>query len=292
MIMPMLGRLGQLLKRSLLAPRQVYRTTAEVQTTRAELQSVRAEIVHLGQQILANVWEVQGQGRAAAERLHRQSRDGWAAVADELRRLRDHHAECFGLATADLRDRGSTAATWAGPDAPPAEPRFPDPGSFQERLAGLGADVRVRLSAAPREEAGYLEVTPFAAPGTDAIADPRRLPFLGGTLAELVCCHLLDRFPRLDARESLIPYWGSLLRPGGELRILALNWKAMAARLQRGELSLEAFQVVVAEAGGRTLYDPATLADLLSGAGLTEVRVVADDRRHGARSEMEVVART
>jgi hypothetical protein len=94
----------------------------------------------------------------------------------------------------------------------------------------------------------------------------------------------------------LLPYWKSLLRPDGILRIVCPDWAAMLRRLQAGEMSYANFKLVTFGAQDYSgddhfsMYTPESLSEVLSQAGFRRIEVLAEDRPNGACREMELIA--
>jgi predicted SAM-dependent methyltransferase len=142
----------------------------------------------------------------------------------------------------------------------------------------------------------YVNVDLRALPGVDVLADAQRLPFEVGTLDEIASAHLVEHFREHRARTRVLPYWKSLLRPGGRLRIVCPNWAAMFARLHDGRMTLQEFKLVTFgwqdyEGDDHfAMYTPETLRELLVDVGFGRVEVLAVDRMEGLCPEMEIVA--
>jgi SAM-dependent methyltransferase len=161
----------------------------------------------------------------------------------------------------------------------------------------LAEEPRVNLGSGEKPLPGYVNVDMRAGEGVDVIADAGELPFAEGSLSEIASFHLVEHFREHRLRTVLLPYWRSLLAPGGVLRIVCPNWEAMLARLHSGELSYAEFKLLTF--GGQdyegddhfAMYTPESLAAALRDAGYSEVEVVVADRQNGLCPEMEVVVR-
>jgi len=176
------------------------------------------------------------------------------------------------------------------------EPRIVDPEHFRRRVEAMGDGVRVNLGCGDRPWPDYVNVDLRQLRDVEILADARRLPFAPGTLAEVASAHLVEHFREYQLRTRILPYWKSLLRPRGCLRIICPNWAAMIERLHDGRMSLENFKLVTF--GGQdyqgddhfAMYSPDTLRNLLLDGGFSDIEVLAVDRMNGLCPEMEVVA--
>jgi predicted SAM-dependent methyltransferase len=181
----------------------------------------------------------------------------------------------------------------AGPPPAPPPPRVLNPAAVEAgRAAGA---LKANLGCGERPRAGYVNVDFREGPGIDVVADVTNLPFGPGALAEIASSHLVEHFREYTLRMRLLPYWRSLLRPGGALRIVAPDWEAMLARVGDGRMAPADFRRLVLGAQDYpgddhlAMYTPDELASLLRAAGFEGVRIEARDRMNDICPEMEVV---
>src|SRR5690606_15482577 len=99
------------------------------------------------------------------------------------------------------------------------------------------------------------------------------LPFAEGTVDGIYAAHLLEHFPKRYLLDVLLPYWRSLLKPGGTLELVVPDSEAMLAAHQRGEID---FATLAEVTFGKqdydgdfhyAMYSPASLVALLEEAG-------------------------
>jgi len=269
----------------------------------AQLRDLQDAERHVGSEIigwLGKLTDVVMRAETATER----SRNVIAAVqatADDARRRAHDNASQLDLlqrkldaVAIDLRDR--LPPSLSTPDLP--APHVPDPERFQGRVSELGDDIRVNLGSGEKPVAGYLNIDMRELQDVDVVADVRRLPFEPGSLAEIMSAHLVEHFRQHQLEVAILPYWRSLLRAGGVLRIVCPNWEEMARRLSNSEMSWDEFKVLtfgLQDYDGDdhfAMYTPATLERALRSAGFTDVEVVVEARQNGICPEMEVIART
>jgi glycogen(starch) synthase len=193
----------------------------------------------------------------------------------------------------DLRDR---LPFHPAPESLP-EPQIPDRAAYEARLEAADDDVRVNLGAGEKPLDGYVNVDMRPLPGIDVVADVRRLPFEPASVAEFASAHLVEHFREQQLRSALLPYWCSLLRPGGTLRIVCPNWEEMTVRLADGRMTWPEFKLLtfgLQDYDGDdhfAMYTPESLGAALEAAGLENVEVLATDRMNGICPEMELTAR-
>src|SRR5437867_5281949 len=177
-----------------------------------------------------------------------------------------------------------------------ARPVIVDTDAYRRLCESMPDGLRVMLGAEDSRP-GWLKVDCHASPGAIVVADATNLPFPPGSVAELVAAGAVECFPRRELVERVLPYWHALLRPGGELRIIALDWRRALEMHAAGQLDLETLHQVTfgrAEHGAgahRAMYDGGTLIALLQSAGFDRCEVVEERRDDRGGPRMEVVAR-
>jgi predicted SAM-dependent methyltransferase len=171
------------------------------------------------------------------------------------------------------------------------EPRVVNPDALE-------ADVlRLNIGAGHIPMDGYVNVDMRELPGIDVVATVDDLPFEPGTVDEIYSSHTLEHFPQEVLRRQLLPYWASLLKPGGRLVTIAPDIEAMAADYVNGATPFDDFRDVLY--GGQeyvgddhfTGFTPESFSKLLLEAGFVSPVTVASDRRNGKCKEFEIAAR-
>lgn len=156
--------------------------------------------------------------------------------------------------------------------------------------------LKVNLGAGHVPMDGYVNVDMRELPGIDVVAVVDDLPFEPGTVDEIFSSHTLEHFPQETLRRTLLPYWASLLKPGGALVAVAPDVDAMSRDYVSGAMPFADFREVLY--GGQeyegdshfTGFTPDSFSDMLREAGFGDVVVVARDRRNGKCKEFEIVA--
>ncbi|TMC05694.1 MAG: hypothetical protein E6J41_21190 [Chloroflexi bacterium] len=274
---PILVRLDRRMDRRYDPRLQALRHDAEAQAKQLRLlqDSVSAQATFLDE------------ARAALENDVRMDR---SRLQDELGAIRDRLEFARNELMYEIRYGGREPG---GAEAEVTEPRIVKP----DRLAERGDDVQLNLGCGHIPLPGFLNVDSRELGGVDIVADVHRLPFDPGTLTRIHSAHLLEHFPLEELRRTLLPYWTSLLRPGGRLTAVVPDAEAMISEFSAGRLSFEELRLVTF---GQQEYDKdfhfnmfsrASIQDLLQQAGLQDVRVVASGRRNGICYEMEVEGR-
>lgn len=162
------------------------------------------------------------------------------------------------------------------------------------KLDQMGDLVRLNLGAGHLSLVQYLNVDTRALDGIDLVADVRSLPFERDSVAEIYSSHVLEHFPAEELGKVLMPYWVSLLRPGGEFVAVVPDMETMIAEYAAGRMEFEELREVMygsQEYEGNFHFNgfsQASIRTLFEEAGLTEVQVRASGRRNGLCYEMEI----
>ena len=164
----------------------------------------------------------------------------------------------------------------------------------QTKLDRMGDAIRLNLGAGHVGKADYLNVDARELDGIDVIADIRNLPFEKDSLAEIYSAHMVEHFPLEELRTVLMPYWTSLLRPGGTFVAVVPDMETMIDEYVAGRMSFEELREVTYGAQEYegdfhfNGYSKASLKALLEEAGLRDVALRAFARRNGMCYEMEI----
>jgi predicted SAM-dependent methyltransferase len=230
---------------------------------------------------LAELQRTTTQIRAEAEADRRQVLEIWQRLEFVRRELLFE----FKYAGPGSRSEGAAA------QAP--EPRILSPDKVEAAIAA--GDVRLNLGCGHIAKQGYINVDMRELPGVDVVTSADKLPFALGTVREISSAHLVEHFPQEALRRKLLPYWLSLLQPGGTLRAITPDASAMMGAYAKGDYPFEDFREVLFGAqdyDGDFHYNLLTadsMRDLLTEAGFTSIEVPAAGRRNGKCFEFEIV---
>jgi SAM-dependent methyltransferase len=265
--------LGAVMREAKRAERRAEERSEELAAQVAALRSAREELA-------GRMSVLEAGGTASAHRAAIEERIGGVEARLEFVRNELMFELRYGGAS-----RGFTPAA--------AEPRILNPG----KLAASRDDVRLNLGCGHIPLESHLNVDGRELPGVDIVADVGRLPFEPATVDEIFSAHLLEHFPVEELKRSLMPYWVSLLRPGGRFRAVVPDTEAMISSYHAGEMSFGDLRMVTF--GGQeydgdfhfNMFSRDSLRSCLRDAGLVDVEMVAAKRRNGLCFEMEVVGR-
>jgi predicted SAM-dependent methyltransferase len=280
-------------QRQLRAVDELARVAALISQGHATAGRAKEEFWHVVQEIASRLAAYEGNVHSRTEWIDARLTDVQSEIQISGERIDILQRKLAAMAV-DLRDR--LPAVPAPQDLP--EPVIPDPSAYEARLAAIGDDIRVNLGAGEKPLDEYVNVDMRPLEGIDVVADVRRLPFEPGSLAEIASFHLVEHFRENELRLTVLPYWRSLLREDGVLRIVCPNWEAMAARLADGRMPWAEFRLLtfgLQDYEGDdhfAMYTPDSLGQVLTDAGFADVRVVEDERMNGLCPEMELVAQS
>ena len=184
----------------------------------------------------------------------------------------------------------------ARPETKTASPKIPDPVSFEQKKRQMVDGLKVNLGAGALTLNGYINVDSRELEGIDLVCDARDLPFEPGSVLELRLAHLIEHFEAYSMRNSIMPYWASLIKNGGKIRIITPNWQAMMDGYINKQVAYRDLLEVTfgsQEYAGNyhyNLFTPDSLSELLRDSGFSGIVVVAPSRRNGICLEMEVEA--
>jgi hypothetical protein len=173
------------------------------------------------------------------------------------------------------------------------QPRILDPEKVNAARQN-GARLNIGCGHVPLD--GFVNIDGRDLPGVSIVAEVGHLPFEKGAVTEIFSAHLLEHFTEEELRRRLLPYWVSLLAPGGVFRAIVPDGEAMLKQLSDGAYSFEDFKSVLF--GGQdykgdfhfNMFTPESLTRLLAEAGLNEIHTPITGRRNGLCYEFEIVA--
>jgi hypothetical protein len=159
-----------------------------------------------------------------------------------------------------------------------------------------GDDIRLNIGCGHIALDGYVNVDMRDLPGVDVVASVAEIPVAPGSVKEIYSAHVLEHFPKLELERKLLPYWRSLLSPGGAFRAVVPDLDAMIHQYQAGDITFEALRSVTY--GGQEYtgdfhhngFTPTSLGELLESTGFERVELVERGRPNGDCLEFEIVA--
>ncbi|HEY8025435.1 MAG TPA: hypothetical protein VIF60_12770 [Burkholderiaceae bacterium] len=168
----------------------------------------------------------------------------------------------------------------------------------REKLAAArNGKLRLNLGCGHIALDAYLNVDRRALAGVDVVAEVDALPFATGEIDEIYSAHLIEHFPEGQLVSKILPYWISLLKPGGTFRAVVPDAEAMMRRYATGDYPYAFLREVMF--GGQdydgnfhyNMFTPDSLSLLLREAGLSAIEVVERARQNGKCLEFEIHAR-
>jgi hypothetical protein len=221
--------------------------------------------------------------RSRERRLHAVEYGLESALSAMQRRMEFIRKELF------FEQRYSSDRPGSGPSP---EPKVVN----KAKLDAMAGNLRVNLGAGHVTLDGYINVDARALPDIDITAEADNLPFGPGEIDELYSAHMLEHFPVEELRRTLLPYWVSLLKPGGTMVAVVPDIETMVTERAAGRMPFDEFREVVY--GGQEYegdfhfngFSPESLTELLEEAGLRDVVVRESGRRNGFCYEMELEA--
>lgn len=158
------------------------------------------------------------------------------------------------------------------------------------------SEIHLNLGCGKKPLANKVNIDNRHLPGVDILAPVDQLPFEGEVIQSIYAAHLLEHFPYQYLQDVLLPYWRSLLKPGGELNLIVPDALAMMNSFHRGEMSFDEFALITfgkQDYEGDfhyVMFSVESLTVLLKASGFRDISVVEQARRNGLCFEMELLA--
>jgi glycogen(starch) synthase len=211
-----------------------------------------------------------------------------------LRQAIDRLAERVEFVRQELFFEMGARGLLSTPFAQTAAPKITNPSKIAE-LKRSGS-LKLNLGCGHIPLSDFLNCDVRDLPGVDVVAAADGLPFEAGEIEEIFSAHFLEHFPEEALRRRLIPYWRSLLRPGGAFRAVVPDAEAMIQSWAEQRMTFDDLRIVTF--GGQeyagdyhyTMFSRQAIARLLADAGFESVELTACGRRNGLCYEMEVRA--
>jgi hypothetical protein len=218
-----------------------------------------------------------------------------AQIRADLERLRtdleytQQHVQALRAASA----AESTVAAPA-PAASVAPPLIPDLTTWVEAER---RELRLNFHCGVSDAPDHIDVDLRDWKGEDIAGRVRRLAFDPSSAVEVRASLALERFSTAELRADVLPYWRSLLAPGGTLVVISLDAGANLADHQAGRLSFDELAAISfgssesESTARRSMLSEDLLSRLLDEAGFVSVHTAARWRAEDASNRIEVRAR-
>ncbi|RCJ06758.1 hypothetical protein DDK22_19970 [Cupriavidus necator] len=166
-----------------------------------------------------------------------------------------------------------------------------------DKLAAARATcLKINLGCGHVPLEGYMNVDRRELTGVDIVSEVTGLPLQPGDVDEVFSSHLIEHFPQEQLRRELLPYWKSLLKPGGRFRAVVPDAEAMIQEYTAGRYPYDDMREVMY--GGQdydgdfhfNMFTPEHMRRLLEEAGFTRIEIPAAGRRNGKCYEFEITA--
>jgi hypothetical protein len=160
----------------------------------------------------------------------------------------------------------------------------------------VAGELRLNLGCGTLPIPGFANVDMRLLPGVDIVAPAGALPVDSGSVTELFSAHFLEHFSEEELRRTLLPYWTSLLKPGGVFRAIVPDFEMMVSAWIEDSITFANLRSVIF--GGQeyegdfhyTMFTVESMTAILGDSGLVDIQVVERGRQNGDCMEMEVTA--
>ncbi len=250
----------------------------DLQTKLDDLQHQIWEIPPKFDSVQHQIWDTQAHLKSVA--------DGFAYVPKRLEFVRSE-------LMFEMRYGASSTLQGSNPASKPESVaiKILSPGKLEShRVQGIRLNLGCGHIALP----DYLNVDSRALPGVDVVADVSSVPFGPSEVSEIFSSHVLEHFPQEQLRRQLLPYWTSLLKPGGIFVAVVPDADAMIQDYAKGDYLYNNLREVFFGAQDYdgdfhfNMFIPDQMKDLFLEAGLSNFEVTVRGRKNGACLEMEV----
>lgn len=157
--------------------------------------------------------------------------------------------------------------------------------------------LRLNLGCGHVPLSEYINIDRRELPDVDVIADVSALPFEKGEVDEVFSAHVLEHFPQEQLRRELLPYWKSLLKPGGIFRAVVPDAEFMIREYCNNNYPYAHLREVTFGSQDYdgdfhfNMFSHGQLSELLTEAGFSNVQFEAEGRPNGICFEMAVIAK-
>ena len=165
---------------------------------------------------------------------------------------------------------------------------------YNEKIKKMPKGIRINVGCGRVTYDDYINVDLRPLTNVDVVAKADDLPFKKDSIGELYSAHLVEHIPDEHMKDYVMPYWYSLIKPGGIIRVVCPNWIAIIDRFKKGEIEYSFFRELTfgsqeyQENVHRTMYTVESIKTLLKSCGFKDIEVIAEDRDNGGCPEMEI----
>lgn len=141
---------------------------------------------------------------------------------------------------------------------------------------------------------GFVTIDERRLPGVDIVAPVDQLPLEAGSVDEIRCTHIIERFEPRQLETVVLPSWVRLLKAGGRFSAVVLDAEATIRSYAEGGCTFDEFREAFFGApedqvkGQLYRLTPESLAEMMRAAGLVQTTIVAAGRRNDRGFEFEI----
>lgn len=157
-----------------------------------------------------------------------------------------------------------------------------------------GNVVKLNIGAGHIYFDDYINVDARKINNIDVVADVHNMPFDRESVDEIYASHLIEHFTKDDFMNVLLPYWCSIIKKNGKIRMILPDLESMIQHYVNKEYNIDDLREVLyglQEYPGDVhyaLYGRRELLEILKKCGL-EASYTFTDRRNGKCFDMEIV---
>jgi predicted SAM-dependent methyltransferase len=166
----------------------------------------------------------------------------------------------------------------------------------KKKFQQIKKDIKINVGCGHLPLEGYLNIDKRRLPNVDIVTDALNLPFDKSSITELYSSHLAEHFPEEEFKRVVLPYWHSLIKNDGILKLTFPDFETMAQKYIEKDYPFEKFRKVIFGAQDYdgdyhfNMYTKETISTLLYDIGFKKVEIPVVGRLNGDCYEMAIVA--
>lgn len=166
----------------------------------------------------------------------------------------------------------------------------------KKKYQEIKKNIKINVGCGHLPLEGYLNIDQRRLPNVDIVTDALNLPFDKESISELYSAHLIEHFPEEKFKRVILPYWYSLIKKGGFLKLAFPDFETMAKKYIKEDYPFEKFRKVifgVQDYDGDyhfNMFTKETISTFLYEIGFKKVDIPVTGRRNGDCYEMMVNA--